>query len=75
MSRPPFTTTRTRGITLTAAQSEEKQDDLDFLIQQTLNQQEESAFLSERLVKTIANTEDIAMESTNMLNSQGGFKY
>ncbi len=72
MSRTPFGTRHTKGITLKAAESEEKEDELDSLIQQTLDQQEESAQLTERLAKTIANTEDVAMASTNTLNAQGG---
>jgi chromosome segregation ATPase len=56
---------------LKAAEVEVKQDDLDSLIQQTLDQQEESAKLSERLAKTISNTENIAIASTSKLNSQG----
>jgi methyl-accepting chemotaxis protein len=56
---------------LKAAEVEAKQDDLDSLIQQTLDQQEESAKLSERLAKTVSNTENIAVASTNKLNAQG----
>ena len=51
--------------------SEDRKDELDEIIKQSVEQVEETAALSERIAKKVAETEQIANESLNTLNTQG----
>jgi hypothetical protein len=70
MGKIPFASGK--GITLGSSKFGQPKDELDLLIAQTLEQQESSAFISDRLAKRVAETEDIATASAQRLNEQGG---
>jgi hypothetical protein len=70
MEKPPFVSGK--GISLGINKFGKPQDELDSLIAQTLEQQENSILLTERIAKRVAETEDIATDSAHRLNNQGG---
>jgi hypothetical protein len=51
---------------------EERDDFLDTLIKETLEQQEETSELTNRIAERVAQTEQIAADGLNQLNAQGG---
>ena len=53
----------------------EKLDELDLIIQQTVDQVEDTAQLSQNIAKRVAETENIAANSLNTLHKQGGIEW